>query len=125
MPLGANTPALAALLKTNASRVEQFFQLSRLLQFDSRLQSKALAPDTRVAEFDPANQSEVEAYANSLPLAPPSPEAAIPLDPMQINPVFRVWWHDVTEKIILPLLGPGLTAITQNEWNAVKATSAP
>ncbi|NMA40232.1 MAG: hypothetical protein GX937_08630 [Lentisphaerae bacterium] len=125
MPLGANTPALAALLKTNASRVEQFFQLSRLLQFDSRLQSKALAPDTRVAEFDPANQSEVEAYANSLPLAPPSPEAAIPLDPMQINPVFRVWWHDVTEKIILPLLGPGLTAITQNEWNAVKATFAP
>ncbi|HQC52407.1 MAG TPA: hypothetical protein PLE92_04690 [Lentisphaeria bacterium] len=125
MPLGANTPALAALLKTNAARVEQFFQLSRLLQFDGRLQSKALAPDTRVAAFDPANQPEVEAYANSLPLAPPSPEAVIPVDPMQINPVFRAWWHDITEKIIQPLLGPGLTAITQNEWNTVKAIFAP
>ncbi|HOG49205.1 MAG TPA: hypothetical protein PKY10_01305 [Lentisphaeria bacterium] len=125
MPLGTNTPALAALLKTNAGRVEQFFQLSRLLQFDGRLQSKALAPDTKVAAFDPANQPEVEAYVNNLPLAPPTPEAAIPVDPMQINPVFRAWWHDITEKIILPLLGPGLTAITQNEWNAVKAIFTP
>ncbi len=125
MPLGTSTPALAAGLKTHAARVEQFFQLSRLLQFDGRLQSKALAPDTRVATFDPANQPEVDAYLNSLPLAPPSPAAAIPLDQMQINPVFRAWWQDMTDKIILPLLGPGLTAITQNEWNAVKAMLAP
>ncbi len=125
MPLGQNTPALAAQLKAHAARVEQFFQLSRLLQFDARLQSKALAPDTRVASFDPANQPEVEAYLNSLPLAPPSPEAAIPMDQMHINPVFRAWWQDVAEKIIRPLLGKDLNAVTQNDWNAAKALLAP
>jgi uncharacterized membrane protein YhdT len=125
MSRGADTPALNALLQKFSAKVDKVFDLSRLLAFDERLQSKAMAPDAKVAAFDPANQEEVNAYLQDLPLASPNAESLLPLDATKINPLYQDWWRELTAKIIKPLLGEDVTAIGPGDWQKIKALFAP
>ncbi|MDD4539523.1 MAG: hypothetical protein PHT80_10955, partial [Lentisphaeria bacterium] len=125
MTCGADTPALSALLQTHSAKIDKVFELSRLLAFDGRLQTKAMAPDVKVAAFDPANQDEVNAYLQALPFAPPNAESLLPLDITKINPLYQGWWQDVVNKIIKPLLGDQTTALTPADWQKIKDLFAP
>ena len=125
MTRGTDTPALSALLQTHSAKIDKVFELSRLLAFDGRLQTKAMAPDAKVAAFDPANQDEVNAYLQALPFAPPNAESLLPLDITKINPLYQGWWQDVVNKIIKPLLGDQTTALTPADWQKIKDLFAP
>lgn len=124
MTMGADTPALSALLKANADKVDQFFKISDLLDFDERIQPKSLSPESKVAAFDPALQAEVDAYQDSLPLATPNAERILPLDPEEINPAYRAWYTDLVAKIIKPILGDGKEGMNKTDWQNVKGTFA-
>lgn len=124
MTMGADTPALDALLNANAAKIDQFFKISNLLDFDGRIEPKALSPESKVATFDPALQAEVDEYQNSLPIATPNADRMLPLDPEKINPAFRAWYSDLVSKIIKPILGAQNEGLTQDDWNKVKGTFA-
>ncbi len=121
MPLGADTPALYALLQENAEVVEHFYKLCRLLSFDGRLLSKSLSTDGLVGAFDPASPAEVDAYIKSLPLSQANPDGALPLDLALINPLYRAWWNDLTTKLLKPILGEDIAVLTEESWGKVKA----
>jgi hypothetical protein len=121
MSLGADTPALHTLLNEHAAAVEHFFKLCRLLSFDPRLASKALSPEGKVVDFDAANETEVDSYMQSLPLAQPNPEGMLPLDAQKINPVFRAWWRQVVDKIIRPELPDSGDCLDAATWDKAKA----
>lgn len=125
MSMGADTPALSALLNANAAKIDSFFALCRLLDFDARLLPRSLSPDAKVNAFDPANTADVEAYQASLPIATPGLDCLLPLDPGKINPAYRKWFTDITTKILRPILGDACNSINADEWAAVKATFAP
>ncbi|MBQ7651494.1 MAG: hypothetical protein IJS15_11080, partial [Victivallales bacterium] len=124
MSMGTDTPALNTLLKTNAEKIDQFFKISDLLDFDGRIQPKSLSPESKVAAFDPALQAEVDAYQDSLPIATPNAERILPLDPEEINPAYRAWFTDLAAKVIKPILGDDKTGISKAEWQTVKGTFA-
>ena len=120
MPFGADTPAMSALLNEHASEIERFFQLSKLLNFDARLNGKVLSTDGKLGTFDPANADEIIAYQNSLPLASPTADCLLPLDPKAINPALRGWFQALTSKVINVLL-PGITALSEDDWGKIKS----
>ncbi len=124
MRMGTDTPALYALLNEHANAVEHFFRLCRLLAFDPRLDTKVLSPEGKVLNFDASNETEVEAYMQSLPLAQPNPEGRLPLDAQQINPIFRSWWQQVGDKIIRPGLSAERTFLDAAAWTEVKGLFA-
>jgi hypothetical protein len=124
MPLGADTPALYALLQENAPQVEYFFKLCRLLSFDARLVDKSLSTDGTLGTFDPANPDEVDAYMQSLPLAQANPAGRLPLDPTLINPVYRAWWSNLSNRLLKPVLGDEIKAVNESDWNMVVAVFA-
>lgn len=125
LPRGADTAALAALVKSADPLVTQFFKLSGLLGFDERIAPKSMAPDAKVAAFDPANQPEVDAYLGSLPIAKPNPESILTLDLNVINPIHRNLWSQVITKVLKPILGEELQALTPEQWAQIKALFAP
>lgn len=122
MPMGTNTPALFAALQANADKIDQFFKISNLLNFDARIQPKSLSTESKVAAFDPARQAEVDEYQASLPIATPNADKLLPLDPEKINPAYRSWFAPLVTDIIKPILGTQNEGITQDEWSKVKAT---
>ncbi|MBP5639290.1 MAG: hypothetical protein J6X55_07420 [Victivallales bacterium] len=125
MPMGTDTPAYASLVRAITPQVDQFFKLSGLLGFDERIEPKSMAPEAKVNAFDPANQPEVDAYLQSLPIAKPDASNLLSLDLNVINPIYRNQWNDVTIKILKPVLGEDITAISPEQWNQVKALFAP
>ena len=124
MSMGPDTPALNALIKANAEKIDQFFKISELLDFDSRIQPKSLSPESKVAAFDPALQAEVDAYQDSLPIATPNAECLLPLDPEEINPAYRAWFTDLVTKVIKPVIGEQKEGMSKADWANVKGTFA-
>ncbi|MBQ6472404.1 MAG: hypothetical protein IJJ33_10500 [Victivallales bacterium] len=125
MPFGADTGALAALVKANAPKVSQFFELCRLTQFDSRIQAKALATDAKVAAFDPANTADVTAYQKDMPLSVPQPDGVLPFEHEKINPAYISEFSALVAKVAKPILGEGQDGMTQADWDRITATFAP
>ena len=123
MPFGADTLAMKALLLEHADEIERFYQLSKLLDFDARLNGKVLSTDGKLGTFDPANAADVLAYQNSLPLACPNANCLLPLDPKAINPSLRSWFQNLVSKVISVLL-PGATTMSEDDWGKVKAAFA-
>lgn len=125
LPLGAETPARLLLLNQYRHEVSHFFRLSRALAFDHRLQNKAMGTETRLSALDPANAGEVDAYLKQLPLAAPTPQCVLPLNPAQLNPVRLSWMEQVRTLVLEPLLGPGMESISEAEWQQVEAAFVP
>lgn len=125
LPLGAATPARLLLLNQHRQEVRHFFQLSRALAFDSRLQNRAMGTETRLSALDPANAGEVDAYLQQLPLAAPTPQCVLPLHPAMLNPVRQNWVEQVRLLILEPLLGPGKETVSEAEWQQVEAAFVP
>lgn len=124
-PMGEDTAALDAMVQANAPKIDQFFKLCKLLDFDSRIQPKALSPDAKVAAFDPAKSAEVDAYENDLPLSTPRPDAMLYLDNDKINPAYRASFQALRDKVLKPVLGDAIEAISQDDWAKVRALFAP
>lgn len=124
MAMGIDTPALSILLKQHADKIDQFFQLSKLLDFDGRIDPKKLSTEAKLAGFDPAATADVNSYQDALPIATPVADCLLTLDEEKANPAYRAWFKEAVEKIIRPILGAEKASISQQDWNIVKNTFA-
>ncbi|MGN0880320.1 MAG: hypothetical protein ACI4WT_12850 [Oligosphaeraceae bacterium] len=125
LPMGADTAALAGLVRSADPLVTQYFKLSGLLGFDGRIEQSAMATKAKLEAFDPANQAEVDAYLASLPLSRPDARCRLAFALEGINPVHRSLWHQVVEKVLRPVLGEGVEELSPEQWSQVKALFAP
>lgn len=125
LPMGADTAALAGLVRSADPLVTQYFKLSGLLGFDGRIEQSAMATKAKLEAFDPANQAEVDAYLASLPLSRPDARCRLAFALEGINPVHRSLWHQVVEKVLRPVLGEGVEELSPEQWAQVKALFAP
>ena len=125
LPMGADTAALASLVRSADPLVTQYFKLSGLLGFDGRIEQSAMATKAKLDAFDPSNQAEVDAYLASLPLSRPDARCRLGFALEGINPVHRSLWHQVVEKVLRPVLGEGVEELSPEQWAQVKALFAP
>ncbi len=126
LPFGADTPALLALLQENAARIDEFFRLCDLQDFDSRLNGVVLENDGKPGALDPTAWPGLESHLKALPIVQPRGVASIPLDePGYLNPLQRGWWLSLREKILLPVLGADAKELTPALWAKAKAVFTP
>ena len=121
-PFGADTAALMALLDANRALVDEFFKLCDLQDFDTRLTGVVLQGNGAPAAIDPTQWPGVESHLKAMPLAQPNGKDQIPLDNLDyINPLYRDWWRDLLNKLIKPVLGAEIEALTPAGWAKIQA----
>lgn len=126
MAFGASTGDLESLLGRHSELVDDFFRLCQMQFFDVRLDGKILQSDGAPAPLDPASWPGVTEHLKALPIVQPNKDGALPLfDGQQINPLYRGWWKEVTSRIIIPVLGNDVRALTAEGWARVNDRFAP
>lgn len=121
MPFGADTPALAKLLEQHQSLVDDTFRLEALQDFDQRLNGQVLERDGRPGKLDPTAWPGVESHLQCMPLVQPGNNQGIPLDhPEYVNPIYRDWWQQLTQKLLRPILGAEVSLLTPAGWQQVQ-----
>lgn len=124
LPLGEATAAAAGAVKAIKGKIDDYFTRCRLAAFDSRAVVAVNRPE---AEYLAASARELTAAAQELAAFPLARiEAARPLPLSQgLNPAFEGGVAALVAKAIHPLLGPGRTALTEDDWIALQAKLAP
>ena len=123
MIFGADTPAFSATVQLNSAKVDRFFQLCELLDFDSRINGHVVSTINRVDTFDPSAPDVVNTYQDALPIASPNSAGQLPLNPEKVSPAYRAWMTDFA-KVVEKVLGSKPEYITKAEWGKIKATFA-
>ncbi|MBQ8570780.1 MAG: hypothetical protein IJ444_04640 [Kiritimatiellae bacterium] len=117
MPLGAATPKAWDTMKKYEEQLDKFFLVARFRDFDP----------TNSARFISAS-SAADTAGDALcaaPIAKPDDNGALPLVGAGINPIHRALINDLKNAVIKPILGEGLNALTEADWNKIKSTLAP
>lgn len=123
MIFGTDTPAMSATVQLNSAKVDRFFQLCELLDFDSRINGHVVSTINRVDTFDPSAPEVVNTYQDALPIASPNSAGQLPLNPEKVSPAYRAWMTDFA-KVVEKVLGSKPEFLTKAEWGKVKATFA-
>ncbi len=122
-PLGDATEAAHAALLAVAEKVEDWFVRCRLAAYDERAGSALNAADATLAALGGSTlKMEAEGVA-ALPLARVQAGAALPLGE-GLNPAWAARLTTLREAAVVPLLG-ARTALTEGDWNTLKARLAP
>jgi hypothetical protein len=126
MPLGTDTPALHALFRQQADKVDLYFDLCRLGAFDARTGSRLAGLESHLQELDPINAAEITEYLAKMPIAAAAPGRDLPLTEPEVNPIYRGWIRDLREKIVPRIVADGVgESLSEAEWLRIKSTFAP
>lgn len=124
MPLGAATPDAWNVYERHAAIVDAFFELCRAVRFDPRARSQVgwRAPDPE--DLDPQATAAARSYLERMPLAEPTADALLPLDPEAVNPLYRSWLVELKAQVIRPILGETPERLSSSDWERLKAALA-
>jgi hypothetical protein len=124
LPLGGGTAAAMGALNGVRAKIDDYFARCSLAAFDSRAMAALNRPETEyllVAAKDfSANAAELAGF----PLARIEPGKPLGLQ-AGLNPAWVSAMAAFSSAVIRPLLGEAQTALTVEEWNALKAKFAP
>lgn len=117
MPLGAATPKAWDVMKKYEEKLDKFFLVARFRDFDPTNSARFISAS---AAADTAGDA-----LGAAPIAKPDDNGALPLTGAAINPIYRGLINELVAAVVTPILGEGVSALTEAEWNKIKATLAP
>lgn len=117
MPLGAATPKAWDTMKKYEEKLDKFFLVARFRDFDPTNSARFISAS---AAADTAGDA-----LGAAPIAKPDDNGALPLVGFGINPIHRSLINELVEAVVTPVLGEGLNALTEADWNKIKSTLAP
>lgn len=123
MPLGPNTPAAAAAVRTVAEKVEDYFARCRLASFDPRATAAVNLAEAEYAAIANKRLSLSGAEFAAFPLARIEPGRPLPLVE-GLNPGWRTNMEAFNGQVVKPLLGEK-ASLTETEWGMILAKFAP
>ncbi|MEW5736130.1 MAG: hypothetical protein AB1921_14870 [Thermodesulfobacteriota bacterium] len=123
LPFGKNTEEAYAAFIEVRDKAEDFFTRCRLAGFDPKAVEALNGGAERYAALAAADLSKMPAELSSLPLAPVSAGAALPLSEA-VNPAWAGRMKAFTAKVATPFLGSAKN-ITENQWRAICTAFAP
>jgi hypothetical protein len=122
-PLGDATGAAVAAVRAVRAKVEDYFVRGRLAAFDGRALAALNRPEAEylavAAQELALNSAELAAF----PLARVAAGAALPLVE-GVNPAWAAALAELRRAAVAPLLGPGKSALTEEEWRGLTARLA-
>lgn len=122
-PLGEGTGAAVAAVRAVRAKVEDFFARCRMAAFDGRALAALNRPEAEylaVAAKELAlNSAELAAF----PLARVAAGAALPLVE-GVNPAWAAALAELRRAAVAPLLEPGKSTLTEEEWRGLTARLA-
>jgi len=125
MPFGIETAQLCAVCRQHADEVDLFFELCRLAGFDARTQARLAGLEAHLQHLDPVSSEQVNVYLQNMPIATAQPSGVLPLAAEMINPLYRGWLRDLTQRVLPRVLDRTTDCLTEAEWRNVKAAFAP
>ncbi|MBN1675329.1 MAG: hypothetical protein JXR37_30090 [Kiritimatiellae bacterium] len=124
LPLGDATAAAFETYRTHADKVDAFFALCRIMQYEPHTVPLMEKSEKLLEQLDPSRPDTVSAYLHAAPLARPQPTDVLPLNESTVNPSYRAWVAQLRETVLNPILGADVDYLTEADWLQVKATLA-
>ena len=120
MPLGRDTPAAFALLRTLEPKVEQYFAQCRAVALDERIAGKVGLSDAELAELDLGDPAAIEEALRKAPLAAPRADGLLTFaEP--VNPYYAESLKRFREQVVAPALGRPAATLSEADWREVQA----
>jgi hypothetical protein len=117
MPLGVATPKAWDTMKKYEEQLDKFFLVARFRDFDPTNSARFISAS---AAADTAGDALVAA-----PIAKPDENGALPLVGIGINPIHRALINEFVAAVVVPVLGEGVTVLTEADWNKIKTILSP
>ncbi len=123
LPLGRATEAAAEVLIAVASKIDDYFTRVRLVEYDPQAASLLNPAPDRYATLSAQDIAPDCPALADWPLARIEPGWPLPLC-QGINPHWSGRIDSFRAQVVVPLLGP-LEALTEDQWQRIKARLAP
>lgn len=124
LPLGNATPSAAETLNGVRAKVDDYFTRCRLAEFDARAVAVLNRSQEDLAALASKDLSASGAEVASFPLARVEAGKSLPLKEA-VNPAWAEALGKLKAEVITPLLGPGRTSLTADEWAILCAKFGP
>ena len=120
MPLGRDTPAAFALLRSLEGKLEQFFAQCRAVALDERIAGKVGLADAELAELDLNDPSAIEEALRKAPLTTPRADGVLTFADA-VNPYYAEALERFGKEVVSPALGRSATSLSEADWRQVRA----
>jgi hypothetical protein len=124
LPLGNATPSAAETLNGVRATVDDYFTRCRLAEFDARAVAVLNRSQEDLAALASKDLSASGAEVASFPSARVEAGKSLPLKE-GMNPAWAEALGKLKAEVITPLLGPGRTSLTADEWAILCAKFGP
>ncbi|CAM3540034.1 hypothetical protein [Paracidovorax anthurii] len=124
LPLGDRTLPAAQAVQAVRHKVDDFFTRARLAAYDPRMRAAMHPSDEDCAALARQELSASSEAVAALPLAPPTPEGALPLA-RGVNPAWSAAVQALREKALKPLLGSDASTLSEKDWQRVLSALQP
>ncbi len=125
MPFGDDTPGMYQICREQAERVEVFFALCRTLEFEPRARALLGCSDVELEALDLNRLSDLDSCLAAAPLARPTADGRLPLDPAALNPRYRDWVGRFSEGVLSRVVGIDDAFLDESEWRRVTSALEP
>jgi len=124
MVYGAETPGVYAAAAAVREKVDDYFTLCELAEFDGRVLDHLKLSDAELAGLDLGDRAALEARMRAAPLAAPNGERVLRIDG-GVNVAWRRELEAFAAKALPRVRDGEPDAMTRGEWEALKKTLAP
>jgi len=124
MPLGSQTSDAYAVFAALRDKVDQYFAQCRAVAFEPRTADLVNPTAADLQKLDVADPQAIEAFMKAAPLAKPGFDRVLLLSE-KTNPYYVEALSALRRKVLDPLLGRSKAALSQEEWEQVKARLGP
>ncbi len=121
---GPGTAAAAEALANVRAKLDDYFVRCRMASFDGRAASALNASEAALLALGPKTLSADADEIAQLPLAPIAANRALPLGD-GLNPAWVARMATLSEAVLVPILGPGKSSLTEADWATVKNRMGP
>ncbi|MBD3182711.1 hypothetical protein GF312_10485 [Candidatus Poribacteria bacterium] len=118
MPFGTETSNLYQIINSIRDKVELFFAQCSLVRFDPRMSDRMYPREEEIAKLDYMNRQAIIDHINVAPLAKANPEGILYLL-NGINEFYRDRVKAFHDKLVKPIFGEEVNAISQEQWNHI------
>lgn len=122
--LGDATDAACSALRAVRAKVDDFFARCRLAAYDARAIAALNRSETEYLTFAAKDLQLSAAEVAGFPLATIAAGRTLPLV-QNVNPAWAAALATLQSAVVTPVLGPGKTELTEEEWKHLNAAFAP
>jgi len=124
LPLGDATPEAAAALEAVRAKIDDYFARVRLAAFDPRSVSALNRAESEYVRIAEAEMRITADEVKGFPLAHVAAGQTLPLTD-GVNPAWRDAVRAFRTACVEPLLGAGITVLSEEQWSALQGRMAP